>query len=145
MEPREQRTHSLRRLAFPLDSVGTIGKARPAADSRGTRGAGRLSPQRVRAPGAISPAWGSGSAQGAPPPSAPGPHPTSAPPRVERRWRTPSEDTYLRGYIVSPLSYDSTSQAMGWDLSAHHRVRQRHSSAHPFTPPLGGASPQSVQ
>lgn len=98
MEPREQRTHSLRRLAFPLDSVGTIGKARPAADSRGTRGAGRLSPQRVRAPGAHQPCLGLRLSAGSPSPF----RSRSPPDLCAPQSREALEDT-LRGHLLKRL------------------------------------------
>lgn len=95
-------------------------RARRAADSRGTGELGGSARNGSGPRGPMSPARGYPSEQGAPPPSAPRPRPTSAFSRVGRRWRIPAEDTYLRGYIVSPLCYDSTSRAQGWDLSAHH-------------------------
>lgn len=98
MEPREQRTHSPRRLAFSLDSVGTVGKARPAADSRGTRGAGRLSQQRVRAPGAHQPCPGLRLSA-----ESPSPFRSRSPPDLRApQSREALEDT-LRGHLLKRL------------------------------------------
>lgn len=81
----------------------------------------RLSPQPVGARGCPAAQPGDPAQRREPLPlPLPGPARPRRPQRVGRRWRTPAEYTYLRGYIVSPLCYDSTSRILGWDLSAHH-------------------------
>lgn len=117
VEPQEQ-MHSLRRLGFPLDAVDNM---RAALRTAKERESWEAQPVTGPGPGGPSAQPGAPAQRSEPLPlPLPGPARPRRTPRVGRRWRTPAEDTYLRGYIVSPLCYDSTSRTLGWDLSAHH-------------------------
>lgn len=135
---------SPRNRCIPLDAVDNV---RATLRTAKERESWEAQPATGQGPGApISPAWGSSSAQGAPPPSAPRPHPTSAPPesrealedtrRIHLLKRLHSFTSVLRQHLPDP--------GLGPECPPPP-VRWLHSSAYLFTPPLGGTLLQSVQ
>lgn len=55
------------------------------------------------------------------------------------------EDTYLKGYIVSLFALPEAAATPPWPWARTSEpntpARRLHSTAHPLTPPLGGAAP----